>query len=56
MHRIYMLSEKAQDEAMDWDEAIAAGELETVREYDTIEEAVSDFENDGYDPWIYGVE
>ena len=56
MHRIYMLTQKAIDEAMDWDAAIYQGEIKTVREYDSYEEAVLDFENDGYDPWIYGVE
>jgi hypothetical protein len=56
MSRIYKVTETAVKNRMDWDEAIAAGEIETVKEFDNIEEAIAEYENGGYDPDIYGVE
>ncbi len=56
MHRIYKVTEEAIDQRMTWDEVFAAGEIETVEEFDSYEEAVEAFERDGYDPDFYGVE
>lgn len=55
-HRIYTLTEKAIEEMMDWDTAIAEGEIQTVEEFDSYEEAVESFENNSYDTDFYGVE
>lgn len=55
-HRIFTLTKKAIDDCMEWDAAIAAGELETVDEFDTYEEAVQAFEDGCYDPDLYGCE
>lgn len=55
-HRIFTLSLNAITEEMDWDDAICEGELETVEEFDTYEEAVQAFEDGNYDPELYGVE
>lgn len=55
-HRIFTLTEKAIEERMDWDTAIAEGEIETVEEFDDYEEAVEAYENGGYDSDFYGVE
>ena len=42
---------------MDWDTAIYNGEIETVKEFDSVEEAVNYFENElGGNAEIYGVE
>ena len=41
---------------MDWDEAIANGEIETVEEFDSYEEAVKAFEDRYPDDQVYGVE
>ena len=54
-HRIFTLTEKAIENELEWDDAIAQGEIETVEEFDTYEEAVEAFE-EGYDPDFYGVE
>lgn len=56
MHRIYKLSENAIAQQLDWDTAIAAGEIETVEEFFDYESAVDAFESDGYDADLYGVE
>ena len=56
-HRIFKMTEKAIENGMDWDEAIYNGEIETVKEFDTIEEALAYFENElGADSETYGVE
>lgn len=42
---------------MSWDDAIVNGEIETVKEFDTIESAIEYFENElGGDSERYGVE
>ena len=56
MHRIFKLTEKAIENCMEWDDAIKAGEIETVEEFETIEEAIQAFEDGGYDPDLYGDE
>lgn len=55
-HRIYTLSEKAKSACMDWDTAIYTGEIVTVAEFDSYEDAVKAFEGGCYDPDLYGVE
>lgn len=55
-HRIFVLSENAQIYGMDWEEAILTNELDTVKEFDSYEEAVKAFESGNYNPEIYGVE
>lgn len=55
-HRIFTLSFNAIAEEMDWVDAICEGEIGTVEEFDTYEEAVQAFENGNYDPDFYGVE
>ncbi|MBQ9542660.1 MAG: hypothetical protein IJJ76_12260 [Ruminococcus sp.] len=57
MSRIYRMTENAIENKMDWDTAIYNGEIETVKEFDSVEEAVSYFENElGGDAEMYGVE
>lgn len=56
-HRIYKMTAQAWENKMDWDSAIYSGEIETVEEFDTIEEAMEYFENElGGDSERYGVE
>lgn len=57
-HRIFKLSQNAIENCLDWDTAIEQGELVTIKEFDTYEEAVNEFENGEttYDPDLYGVE
>ena len=51
------MTENAIENKMDWDTAIYNGEIETVKEFDSVEEAVSYFENElGGDAEMYGVE
>lgn len=54
MSRIYKLTEKAIENEMTWDEAIYNGEIETVKEFDTLEEALKEYGE--YDEDLYGVE
>ena len=57
MARIYAMTNEAWDNGTDWDTAIYNGEIETVKEFDTIEEALAYFENElGGDADRYGVE
>lgn len=56
MHRIYTLTEEAVNEGLDWDRAIAKGEIKTVEEFETYEEAVTAFENKYIDDDVYGME
>lgn len=57
MARIYTMTNEAWDNGTDWDAAIFNGEIETVKEFDTIEEALAYFENElGGDAERYGVE
>ena len=55
-HRIFAMNEAAADAGVGWDEAIYRGLIETVEEFDTYEDAVWAFEEEGYDPDFYGVE
>lgn len=49
--RLYKATEAAIEKRMDWDEIFAAGELETVEEFETLREAAEAYE--AYDPDIY---
>ena len=55
-HRIFKVTETALECNMDWDEAISNGEIETVEEFDSYEEAVEAFEDRYNDDQVYGVE
>ena len=55
-NRIFKVTETAMLNNMDWDEAIASGEIETVEEFDSYEEAVKAFEDRYADDQVYGVE
>ena len=55
-HRIFKVTETALECNLDWDEAIANGEIETVEEFDSYEEAVEAFEDRYNDDQVYGVE
>ena len=55
-HRIFTVTEKAIENGMDWDGAIENGEIETVEEFDSYEEAVEAFEERYVDEQVYGVE
>jgi hypothetical protein len=56
-HRVYRMEEQAINWGLDWDEAIYCGAIETVKEFDTIEDAIAYFENElGGDSDMYGVE
>ena len=54
--RIFKATAKAIENNMDWDEAIYNGEIETVEEFDSYEEAVKAFEDRYNDDQVYGVE
>lgn len=56
-HRVYTMNAQAWENGLTWDEAIYNNQLETVEEFDTIEEATEYFENElGGDAEKYGVE
>lgn len=56
-HRIYKLTEKAIAGEMTWETAIYNGEIETVKEFETLEESLEYFENELCgDTEMYGVE
>ena len=55
-HGIFTLTAKAIENGYDWDRAIAEGEIETVEEFETYEEAVEAFNDRYIDSDIYGVE
>ncbi len=56
-HRVYTMTEEAWNKGTDWDAAIAENEIETVAEFETLEEAIEYYENDlGGDTDRYGVE
>lgn len=55
-HRIFRITVSAMENNMGWDEAIYCGELETVCEFDSYEDAVKAYEDGNYDPEFYGVE
>lgn len=51
------MTETAWNNGTDWDTAIYNGEIETVAEFDTTDEALAYFENElGGDSERYGVE
>lgn len=57
MNRVYRMTKEARNNGMTWDEAIYNGQIETVAEFDSLEEALSYFENElGGDSENYGVE
>lgn len=57
MARIYTMTNEAWENGTDWDSAIYNGQIETVKEFDSMEEAVSYFENElGGDSDRYGIE
>lgn len=53
MWKIYRMTDEAWDNEMSWDDALAAGEIEVVEEFDTEEEALAAY--DCYNPDRYGV-
>lgn len=55
-HRIFTLTYEAKQNGLTWDEAIYEGEIETVEEFETYDEAVKAFEESYNDPDLYGVE
>lgn len=57
MARIFTMTTEAWKRGTDWDTAIFNGEIETVKEFDTIDEAVAYLEDElGGDSERYGVE
>ena len=57
MARIYTMTNDAWENGTDWDTAIYNGDIETVKEFDTIDDAIEYFENElGGDADRYGVE
>ena len=57
MARIYTMTNEAWENGTDWDSAIYNGQIETVKEFDSMEEAVSYFENElGGASDRYGIE
>ena len=54
MSRIYTF--KAGTKFNNWDDIIANGDTETVREFDTYEEATAIYEAEYNNPDVYGVE
>lgn len=56
MYRVFELTDKAKKQGMDWDEAIYNGEIQTVEEFETKEEALQACEERYQDPDLYGVE
>jgi hypothetical protein len=55
-HRVYELTDEAKKQGMNWDEAIYNGEIQTVEEFETLDEALEAYENEYCDPDLYGVE
>lgn len=56
-HRVYTMTAEAWNKGTDWDTAIYNNEIETVAEFETLEEALEYYENDlGGDSDRYGVE
>lgn len=56
-NRVYKMTDIAWEKGMDWDTAIYNDEIETVEEFDSIEEALEYFENElGGNSEMYGVE
>lgn len=55
MIRIFRLTERGMNEFTQWDDAIAANEIETVATFAHYENAVQAFEQVGYDTDFYGI-
>ena len=55
MTTIYKATQEAIENGWDWDTIFANNAIEAVDEFETLEEAEEAFENDGYDPDIYGI-
>ncbi len=55
-HTIFTLNEKARENEMTLEEAIYEGEIETVHEFKTMQDAMECFETNGYDVKNYGCE
>ena len=55
MTTIYKANQEAIENGWDWDTIFANNAIEAVDEFETLEEAEEAFENDGYDPDIYGI-
>ena len=57
MNRVYRMTKESWENGLTWDEAIYNGQIETVEEFDSLEEALSYFENElGGDSEKYGGE
>ena len=57
MSRIYKMTDLALTLNYDWDKAIYLGEIETVKDFETTQEAIDYFENElGSDSERYGIE
>lgn len=56
MIRIYELTDETKKQGMDWDEAIYNGEIQTVKEFETQEEAIQAYEEDYNDMDLYGLD
>ena len=57
MARIYTMTKEARENGTDWDSAIYNGEIEIVKEFDSMDEAITYFENElGGDAEMYGIE
>ena len=56
-HRVYKMADAAWERGADWDAAIYSGEIETVAEFETVDEALAYFEDELHaDSERYGVE
>lgn len=57
MARIFKMTNEAWESGRDWDTAIYNGEIETVKEFDSVDEAITYFENElGGDAEKYGID
>lgn len=57
MARIFKMTDEAWESGRDWDTAIYNGEIETVKEFDSMDEAITYFENElGGDHEKYGID
>ena len=55
MSTIYKANQKAIENGWDWDTIFVNDAIETVAEFETMEEAEEAFDNAGYDPDLYGI-
>ena len=56
IHRIYVATEESLEKGWKWGAMFYNDGIETVEEFETIEEAIENFEKNGYDEDFYGVE